>query len=67
MTLSCIGSALFLAVLALFIHYKNAGVDLINFGWLPITCLSFVVFVASLGIIALPFVITTELLPNNVS
>ena len=59
MTTSCLGSAAFLVVLSVYIHYKDIGVDLAHFGLLPIICLSFVVFIASLGIIALPFVITT--------
>lgn len=60
------GTALFFLVLAIYLYLKKSGFDLSNFGWIPIISLSLVIFIASLGIISLPFVVTTELLPNKV-
>jgi hypothetical protein len=68
MTISCFGASLFFFVLATYSLLKQQGdVDLTGFEWIPVTSLSLVIFIASLGIISLPFVITTELLPNKVS
>lgn len=66
MILSTIGSAIFLAVLAGYGHMKNIGYDVSEFTWIPVTSLSLAIFVASLGIISLPFIISIELLPNKV-
>lgn len=38
-----------------------------RFAFVPVISLSLVVFLASIGIISLPFIIITELLPNKVS
>lgn len=67
MTISSIGTALFFSVLATYLYLKKTGVDLSNLGWIPIMSLSLVIFIASLGIISLPFVITTELMPTKVN
>lgn len=41
--------------------------DLTAFSWVPVTSLSFVIFIASIGILPLPFVVLAEVLPQNVS
>lgn len=67
MTISCTGASLFFFVLATYSYLKKTGIDVSEFEWIPIMSLSLVIFIASLGIISLPFVIMTELLPNKVS
>lgn len=67
MVTSCIGSSVFFFVLAAYSYLKKLDdFDVSSYGWVPVLSLSLVIFIASLGIIALPFVITTELLPNKV-
>lgn len=66
MIISTIGSAIFLAVLAGYGHLNNHGYDVSEYKWIPVTSLSLAIFVASLGIISLPFVISMELLPIKV-
>lgn len=68
MTVSCLGTALFFFILAAYCFLrKKTDVDLTGYEWVPVLSLSLVIFIASLGIISLPFVIMTELLPNKVS
>jgi hypothetical protein len=67
LTISSTGSALFYLVLATYLYLKKSGTDLTNLSFIPIMSLSLVIFIASLGIISLPFVITTELLPTKVT
>lgn len=67
MTVSCMGASLFFFVLATYLYLKESSIDVSGFEWIPIMSLSLVIFIASLGIISLPFVIMTELLPNKVS
>lgn len=66
MTMSCTGTSLFFLILAAYCNLKKTGADLTGFEWVPVLCLSLVIFIASLGVISLPFVIMTELLPNKV-
>lgn len=66
MIISCFGASVFLFILATYTYLKSIGSDLDHFSWIPIVSLSLVIFIASIGIIALPFVITTELMPNKV-
>jgi Sugar (and other) transporter len=67
MTISCTGAAIFYCVLATYSYLKASDVDVAGFESVPIVSLSLVIFIASLGIISLPFVIAVELLPNKVS
>lgn len=66
MTISSAGTAIFLFVLATYSYLNKSGLDLSQLAWIPIMSLSLVIFLASLGIISLPFIMITELLPNKV-
>lgn len=69
MTFSCIGSSLFLLVLATYSYAKKSGfsdLDFESLGFIPILSISLVILTASQGISPLPFVIVSELLPNKV-
>lgn len=66
MSISCVGASLFFFVLATYSYYRTSGADVRGFEFVPILSLSLVIFIESLGIIALPFLITTELMPNKV-
>lgn len=67
MTISCIGASFFMFVLATFSYLKTIETIPASLDFIPIVSVSLVVFIASLGIVSLPFVIITELLPNKVS
>lgn len=41
--------------------------EMAGFSWVPVTSLSFVIFIASIGILPLPFVVLAEVLPQNVN
>lgn len=61
---SSIGSGLGLIILALHNIYKH---ELPDFNWVPIYGLSFTIFIASSGLLTIPFIITVDVLPSNVS
>lgn len=63
---SLVGSAIGLAVLSLYSYLNLNGYDLENYSWLPVTSLSFVVFISSVGICSLVNVCTVENLPIKV-
>lgn len=68
MITSTTGASIFLTVLATYLYLKLSGVAMTHhLSWLPVISLSLVIFLASFGIISLPFIITTELLPNKVN
>lgn len=67
MTLSTAGTSIFLTVLATYSYLNLSGFEMTHhLSWLPVISLSLVIFLASLGIVSLPFIILTELLPNKV-
>lgn len=66
MTISCTGASLFFFILATYSYLKHSGAIGNDFEWIPVLSLSLVIFIASLGIISLPFLMITELMPNKV-
>ena len=66
LVLSSIGTGLGLGILAIYSYLDKQGVEVRSYGWIPIFSLSFVVFAASVGVMSLPFIVLTELLPNKV-
>lgn len=63
---SCLG--IFLGLSALGTHglLKAKHYDLTEYFWVPVVSLSFVIFIAAIGILPLPFVIISEILPQKV-
>lgn len=61
---SSVGSGLGLIALALHNWYIN---EFPNTNWVPIYGLSFTIFLASVGLLNIPFIITIDVLPINVS
>lgn len=47
-------------------YLRSLGYNVNSLGWIPILGLSLVIFVASLGILTLPYVIVAEVLPQKV-
>lgn len=66
MAISSAGTSIFLCVIATYSYLSQTSVDMSRFAYVPVISLSLVVFLASLGIISLPFIIITELMPNKV-
>lgn len=64
---SLFGSSIGLILFAFYLYLNDNGYDLSSFEWVPVTCLSFVIFIASAGIIPLALVCTVENLPSKVS
>lgn len=65
--ISLLGSAFGLFAFSLYSYLKHNGHDLSAFEWLPVTSLSFVIFIASAGVVPLVFVVTVENLPTKVT
>lgn len=65
--LSSILSAAALCIFGTFCYLSNRGIDMSLVFWLPVTTVSFYIFVNSAGMRPLPFVYVAEILPDNVS
>jgi len=61
------GTSLGLISMGLYSYFSKHDYDLSEFGWIPIASISFVIFIASLGILTLPFVVIAEILPQKVT
>lgn len=66
MMISLFGPAIGLVVLTIYLYLMEMGIDLSSFKWVPVTSLSFVIFIASAGIVPLASVYTVEILPAKV-
>lgn len=64
--ISCGGSAVGLAVMGVYSFMNEHGYGMDAFHFVPVLSLSFVIFVASIGIIPIPYVIIAEVLPRKV-
>lgn len=64
---SSIFSGFALIVFGIFSYLEYRGMDMTSLYWLPVTSLSFFIFVNSAGMRQIPIVYTTEILPENVS
>ncbi|XP_055545654.1 facilitated trehalose transporter Tret1-2 homolog isoform X1 [Wyeomyia smithii] len=60
------GIAIGLAIFAAFSYIKSIGHDVTAYNWLPLVCFSTVIFVASLGVLTLPFVVLAEIMPQKI-
>lgn len=65
--LSCTLSSVALMVFGTFTYLNVGGFDLSSFSWVPVTSVSFYIFVSAAGMRPLPFVYIAEVLPDNVS
>lgn len=56
-----------MTIFGTFIYIKDVlSTDVSSFSWVPIFSFSFVVFTASWGLLTLPFLVVTEILPEKV-
>lgn len=63
---STVGSAFGFLVLGTYVLLKSKHFDVDAFNWIPLTSFSFVLFIASLGVLNLPFVVISEVMPEKV-
>lgn len=66
LSLSLAAAGLGLACLGTYLYLKSIGYDAETLGWIPISCFSFIVFFANWGILTLPFLVMSEMLPEKV-
>lgn len=66
LTISACGAALSLAALGTFSYLSSHDIDLSSFNWIPLLSFSSYVFVISIGIIPLPFIVLAEVMPHKV-
>lgn len=64
--ISLLGSAVGLFSTALFYYLHSIGFDLSAYAWVPIFCLSLVIFISSAGIVQLSLICSVEYLPAKV-
>ncbi|KAL9706868.1 hypothetical protein quinque_010386 [Culex quinquefasciatus] len=60
------GIATGLSIFSGFSYAKSLGHDVTAFNWLPLVCFSFVIFIASMGVLTLPFVVLAEIMPQKI-
>ncbi|XP_055304279.1 uncharacterized protein LOC129569467 [Sitodiplosis mosellana] len=64
--ISLLGTAVGLSCLASYSYLRHFGYDMSDFLWLPVVCLSLIIFMASVGIIALAHIIAVENYPQKI-
>lgn len=63
---SSFGAAMCLTVMGIYALAKARGCDVEEYNWLPLFCLSGVVFIAAHGSASLPYVVVCEILGQKV-
>lgn len=63
--ISSIGSVLGLSSVGAFAYLFSIGVDVSSVDWIPVVSLSFALFISNVGLVCLPFVMLTEMLPTK--
>ncbi|XP_031619027.1 facilitated trehalose transporter Tret1-like [Contarinia nasturtii] len=64
--ISSVGTALGLIVLGIYVMLKSWNYQVETLNWIPMVSFSFVVFIASLGLMTLPFVVISEIMPEKI-
>lgn len=65
--ISLSGCAFGLFTFAIYLYAHQSGYDVTHFTWLPLTCLSIIIFISSAGIVALAHICAIENFPPKVS
>lgn len=56
-----------LASLGLFTRFQAMQYNMTGFEWIPVASFGFAIFAANWGILTLPFLVMTEILPEKVN
>lgn len=65
-SMSCVGTGLSYIVLATYIYLTNCDLDLAHLQWIPVLSFASILFIASIGVLPIPYVILGEILPNKI-
>lgn len=63
---SAIGTGFSLSVLGLYSYLNENGAKVDNFNWIPIASFSMAVCVGSMGVLTLPFLVVSEVMPPKI-
>lgn len=66
LTISSSGAAIGLSVMGIYCYLSKHNVDVSQYNWIPVITLSFVIYISSIGIIPVPYIIISEVLPRRV-
>uniref|UniRef100_A0AAG5D9C8 Major facilitator superfamily (MFS) profile domain-containing protein n=1 Tax=Anopheles atroparvus TaxID=41427 RepID=A0AAG5D9C8_ANOAO len=66
LVVSSLGTALGQGVFSAYCYGQSAGYDLTMLSWLPLVCFSVVIFIGSLGVGTVPFVVLAEIMPQKI-
>lgn len=66
LTYSALTSSISLFIVGLYLYMKHIGFDVSAFSWIPIVFLSATIFNTAWGILTLPYMVMTELLPTKI-
>lgn len=64
--ISSFGAAIGLVLMGIYTYLSHNGYNVKGFDWVPVTTISFTVFLAYIGLLPLVFVIIMEVLPAKV-
>lgn len=60
------GATLGFSCMALYTYLKTLGYEVEAMSWVPIASFSFIIFIASWGVLTLPFLVIAEVMPEKV-
>lgn len=66
MAFSALGNSFGLAVLGIYCFIENIGIEVAAFQFIPLISFCFMIFMANIGILSLPFLILSEILPEKI-
>lgn len=68
LTISCGGAAIGLSVMGIYSYLSRyqQNIDISNYSWIPVVTLSFVIYISAIGMIPVPYIIISEVLPQKV-
>lgn len=66
LTFSTTGTGIGLVILGTYLYLRRIGYDLEGFGTVPLASFSFILFVGCCGLMPLPFVVVSEIMPQEV-
>lgn len=64
--ISAAGIAIGQGIFAGFSYAKSLGHNVDSFDWLPLVCFSFSIFIGSVGVLTLPFLVLAEVMPQKI-
>lgn len=64
--ISTVGTGTSLLALATFTYLQSIEYEMNGFGWFPMVCASSVLYLGSCGMLPMPFVVLSEIMPTKV-